>query len=109
MGAKKMSAAVQHHRGSPPKFLATSASAPGVIKVIRVLADAPRHRSTGAENRAADPHMGGAELDRRLEVGAHAHAQLLKLELLGEFCQEREVDGRLLVDRRKAHQPGDGK
>ena len=31
------------------------------------------------ENRRADPHMGGAELDRDGEIGAHAHREILSV------------------------------
>jgi hypothetical protein len=32
-------------------------------------------RAAGAENRGTDPHMGGAEADSLLKIGAHAHAE----------------------------------
>ena len=43
---------------------------------LRAHAAALGFRRPFAEDRAADPHVGGAELHRDLVVGAHAHAEL---------------------------------
>ena len=51
--------------------------------------------------------MGGAELHGDLVVGAHAHAELGKAVARRDFCQQREVQRRLLVFRRDRHQPDD--
>ncbi len=37
-----------------------------------------RHRLAVAEDRGADAHMGRAEFNRRLEIAAHAHAEMLQ-------------------------------
>ena len=53
--------------------------------------------------------MGRAEADRGLEIGAHSHAEERKAALGGELLQQREMQRRLFVHRRNAHQPDDGK
>ena len=60
-----------------------------------------------AEDLRADAHVGGAEGDGRLEVGAHAHAELREAQLAGELGEEGEMHAGLLVERRDAHQAGD--
>ena len=67
----------------------------------------PRWLTPVPEDRAADPDMRRAELHRRLEIGTHAHAQRGKPVRLREFGQQREMQRRLLVVRRDAHQAGD--
>ena len=59
-----------------------------------------------SENRRADAHMGGAELDGDREVGAHAHRQALQPVTLGDLGGQREMRRRRVVDRRNAHQAG---
>ena len=61
-----------------------------------------------AENRAADPHMGGAQLDRGREIRAHAHRQQLEPVAPRDLGGEREMRPRRFVERRNAHQPGNG-
>src|SRR5262245_62587800 len=51
--------------------------------------------------------MGGAKLDRRLEVGAHAHAQIGEAELRGELGKKREMQPRCLFEGWNAHQASD--
>ena len=51
--------------------------------------------------------MGGAEADRRLEIGAHPHAEEAEAVAPGDLAQQREMRRRLLVNRRHAHQPDD--
>ena len=51
--------------------------------------------------------MGRAELDRDLEIGAHAHAQLSEAVARGDPGEQREVQGRLLVLGRDRHQAHD--
>ena len=60
-----------------------------------------------SEQRAADADMGGAEPHGRLVVGAHAHADLGEAVARGHLGQQGEMQRRLLVDRRDAHQPDD--
>src|SRR5258706_15376700 len=55
------------------------------------------------ENRTADPHMGGAEPDRGLIVGAHAHRQELQAVAGRDLGGEGEMRGRGLVERGYAH------
>src|SRR5215510_4802127 len=50
---------------------------------------------------------GGAKLDRRLEVGAHAHAQIGEAELRGELGKKREMQPRRLFEGWNAHQASD--
>ena len=63
--------------------------------------------AAAAEQGGADADMGGAEPHRRLVVGAHAHADLGQAVARGHLGQQGEVQRRLLVDRRDAHQPDD--
>src|SRR4029077_1802758 len=60
-----------------------------------------------AEDRGADPDMRRAEADRGLEIGAHPHAELVEAVAPGDLAQQREMQGRLLVLGRDAHQPDD--
>src|SRR5205823_9008883 len=66
-------------------------------------------RAAGTEDCGADPDMGGAEADRFLEIGAHAHAEDLQVVAPGDFAQQREMRSRFLVERRHAHQADDRK
>src|SRR5229473_8127748 len=66
-----------------------------------------RDDPAGAEDRGADPDMGRAETDRRLEIGAHPHAELVEPVAPRNLAQQREVERRFLVLRRDAHQPDD--
>src|SRR5450432_128901 len=59
-----------------------------------------------AEDRRADADMGGAELDRGREVGAHAHGQILQAVARGDFRGQREMRRGRIVDRWDAHQAG---
>ena len=59
-----------------------------------------------SENRRADAHMGGAELDRDREVGAHAHRQIFQPVARGDLRGQRKMRRRRIVDRRDAHQAG---
>ena len=61
----------------------------------------------GAEDRGADADMGRAEADRGLEIGAHPHAQPGEPVAPRDLAQQREMQRRLLVLRRHAHQPDD--
>src|ERR1035437_9435492 len=61
-----------------------------------------------AENRAADPHMSSAQLDRGHEIRAHAHRQQLEPVAPRDLGGEREMRPRRLVERRNAHQPRNG-
>ena len=63
--------------------------------------------SPAPEDRGADANMRCAELDRDGEVGAHTHRQLLQAIARGDFCGQRKVRRRRLVDRRDAHHTGD--
>src|SRR5579883_1907331 len=60
------------------------------------------------ENSAADPDVRRAELDRELEVGAHAHRQIPDPITLGDLREQREMRRSLLVNWRDAHQAVDG-
>src|SRR6185312_10911187 len=60
-----------------------------------------------AENRGADAHVGGAEGDGDLEVGAHAHRQQREPVAPGDLRGQREMRRRCVVERRNAHQAGD--
>ena len=62
----------------------------------------------GAEDRGADADVGRAEADRGLEIGAHPHAQHSETVALRDLAQQREMQGRLLVLGRDAHQPAIG-
>src|SRR5689334_15042748 len=62
------------------------------------------HLVSRPEQCAADADMGGAQPHRRFVVGAHAHADLCEPVARGHLVQQREVQRRLLVDRRDAHQ-----
>src|ERR1700758_2702518 len=58
------------------------------------------------EDRAADADMGGAELYSGGEIGAHAHRQIRHAVARGDFCRQREMRRRRLVNGRDAHQAG---
>ena len=58
------------------------------------------------EDRRPHTDMGGAELDRDREIGAHAHRQVFQAVARGDLGGQREMRRRRLVDRRDAHQPG---
>ena len=58
------------------------------------------------ENRRADAHMGGAELNGGRKIGAHAHRQFLQAVARRDLRGQREMRRRRIVDRRNAHQPG---
>src|ERR1700733_6015518 len=58
-----------------------------------------------AEQRRAAAHAGGAKADGGLEVGAHAHRELMKAVAGPELGGQREVPPWRLVRRRDAHQP----
>ena len=60
-------------------------------------------RAAGAEDRGADPHMGGAEADSLLEIGAHAHAEEAEPGASGDLAQQGEMRCGLLVEWRDAH------
>src|SRR5579872_5067792 len=60
-----------------------------------------------AEQRLPDAHGGGAEADRRLEVGAHPHRKAIEPVPRSDPGEEREVHRRLLVERRDTHEPLD--
>ena len=64
-----------------------------------------RDLGTGTEDRRSNPDMGGTECDRGFKIMAHAHTQALKPVARGDLGEEGEVQGRLLVDSRNAHQP----
>ena len=51
--------------------------------------------------------MGGAEADRSLEIGAHAHAETRETALARKFLQQGKMKRRLFMDRRNAHQSDD--
>src|ERR1035437_789054 len=61
-----------------------------------------------AENRAADPYMSSAQLDRGHEIRAHAHGQQLEPVAPRDLSGEREMRARRFVERRNAQQPGNG-
>src|SRR5437016_1688937 len=48
-----------------------------------------------------------AKGDGRLEVGAHAHAEILQTQLSAELGKEGKMDRGLLIVRRDAHEAGD--
>ena len=52
--------------------------------------------------------MGRAEPDRDREVRAHAHGEQRQAIAGRDLCREREVRRRRFVERRDAHQAGDG-
>src|ERR1700730_16671488 len=60
------------------------------------------------KDRAAYPHMGGAEPDGGLVVGAHAHRQERETVAGGDLGGEREMRRGRLAERGDAHQPLDG-
>src|SRR5712671_860421 len=60
-----------------------------------------------AEYRASHPHMGGAEPDGGLVVGAHAHGQELEVVAGGDLGGEGEMRRGRLAERGNAHQPLD--
>ena len=60
-------------------------------------------RAAGAEDRGTDPHMGGAEADSLLEIGAHAHAEEAEPGASGDLAQQGEMRCGLLVEWRDAH------
>src|SRR6202043_2326601 len=64
-----------------------------------------RTPSAFSKNRAADPYMGGAQLSRELEIGAHAHRERQNPVARGDLVQKREMRRGLIVDGRNAHQP----
>ena len=55
-----------------------------------------------AEDRAADPHMGRAQRDRRLEIAAHPHRQLGQAVIARQFGEQREMERRFRILRRNA-------
>ena len=64
----------------------------------------PAHSERARQNRRADTYVRRAEAHRHLEVAAHAHAQFIEAVAAGDLAKQREVQRRLLVDRRNAHQ-----
>jgi hypothetical protein len=64
-------------------------------------------RAAGAEDGGADPDVRGAKADRLFEIGAHAHAEDPKIIVPGNLPQQGEMRGRLLIERRHAHQTDD--
>ena len=72
-------------------------------RAARACPGAP-HVPRRAEQRGADPDMGGAQADGRLVVGAHAHADPGEAVARRHLGQQGEMQRRLLVDRRDAHQ-----
>ena len=48
--------------------------------------------------------MGGPKSDGCLEIGAHAHGQLIQAITVSEFRQQGKMQAGLLVYRRDAHQ-----
>jgi hypothetical protein len=57
-----------------------------------------------SKNRAADPYMGRAELNRELEIGAHAHRERQNPVARGDLVQKREMRRGLIVEGRNAHE-----
>ena len=53
--------------------------------------------------------MGRAELDRRLEIGAHAHREQRQAVAPGDGVEQREMRRGRVLGRRDAHQPLDDK
>src|ERR671912_1280786 len=77
-----------------------------------VMTRKPERRSglfTRPEDRAADPHMGRAELDRGFEIGAHAHRERVEPIASGNLGEEREMRRGRLLGGRDAHQALDRK
>src|SRR5215475_15758836 len=64
-------------------------------------------RRPRAKNLRADAHVGCAGGHRRLEVCAHAHAELFETELARELGEQSKMHCRVFVLRRNAHQPSD--
>src|SRR5579883_1159412 len=78
----------------------------------RASSSTPRSRRTDrprAEDRRAYADMGGAEADGDVVVAAHAHAEPGEAVAARDFPQQREVQRRLLLRWRDAHEPSDGK
>src|ERR1700731_1914208 len=63
-----------------------------------------RTPSAFPKNRAADPYMGRAELDREFEIGAHAHRERQNPIARGDLVQKREMRRGLIVDGWNAHE-----
>src|SRR6185295_18934363 len=61
-----------------------------------------------AKDFRADAHVRGAKVNGRLEVGAHAHAELSEVEFGSELGKKGKMNARRLVGRRNAHEAGDG-
>src|SRR3954470_15515302 len=60
-----------------------------------------------SEDRAPDPDVRGAELDRGLVIGAHAHREPRQPVARRDLGEEREMRRGRLVGGRDAHQPFD--
>src|SRR6202030_406022 len=71
----------------------------------RLLRGRCRGDSPRAKDRRPDPDMRRAEADRGLEIGAHPHAELVEAVAPRDLTQQREMQGRLLMLGRDAHQP----
>src|ERR1035437_10666329 len=97
-----MTGSARQSRASKPDWIASSLTLLAMTK----MRGAGKNRSPRPEDRRADAHMGGAELDRDREVGAHAHRQFRKTVARGDLRGQREMRRRRIANRRNAHQAG---